>query len=268
MTCATGCVVRGEHVAGCPGVDGEGRECPGCLPRAAEVGVLCPRCWGRLQSAVRTLPALIGHLFEMAEPSLSSPMGRFGGGGGRRSSGPRSLYPGALGAADDLVAMLASWCDQVAEALCVRVPVPSGLWVTEARTVVDPVTGVPFRSSREVAGVRRPEAADALVSWLAPRLEECARFVWVADMLADLGPASARASARWPVEEPERRVGDVPCPACGAVSLVVRPPRVVGAEEQVVCSRLECGRVMSAGDWARARAVLVARVSGSSVVAS
>ena len=259
--CASGCVIVGEHLADCAGVDDEGRSCRGCLPCPSEFGVLCPRCWGRLQSAVRTLPALIDRLFEVAVPSMSSPQGC--GGGGRPSPGSRSLCPASLGTADDLVAMLASWCDQVADALGVSAPSRRGLWVTEERVLRDPATGGVYVSGSEVAGIRDPAVAGRLVAWLEPRLPSVTAFPWAADMLSDLGDATARAAARWPVEEPDRRVTDVRCPSCGAFSLVVHPPRVEGGSEQVVCSLPACGLVMPEEDWAQARAwaVVVARMS-------
>ena len=80
--CASGCSIRGEHLADCDGTavnrDGEVIECRGCLPRPAEAGRLCGWCWGRLQSAVRTLPSLVEHLCEVAESAVSSPLGRMG----------------------------------------------------------------------------------------------------------------------------------------------------------------------------------------------
>lgn len=249
--CVSGCSIRGEHVAECDGwmLDrkGERVECWGCLPRPAEVGVLCSWCWGRLQSVVRTLPALVEHLFECARPGLASPSGRRDG--GARPSGPRCLYAPALDAADELVAMLAAWCDEVAAERLGQEPArPAGLWLTA-------------EGDREVAGVLEASAARALVAWLDPHLEWCASQEWVGAMLADLGPASARAAGRWPVEELERRIRDVRCPGCGALSLVEVPPPVVGAERLVRCEAIECGRVMGEEDWARARvrAVVVAR---------
>ena len=55
------------------------------------------------------------------------------------------------------------------------------------------------------------------------------------------------------MEEPERRVTVVRCPACGCLSLVVCPPRVVGAEEVVVCRLPACGRVLTGREWAALR---------------
>ena len=34
--CASGCVIVGEHLADCAGVDDEGRSCRGCLPCPSE----------------------------------------------------------------------------------------------------------------------------------------------------------------------------------------------------------------------------------------
>lgn len=250
--CACGCTVRDEHVADCTGMTEDGTPCRGCRPRPCEVGVLCMRCWGRLQVVVRTLPALVDHLMEMAAPSVSSSLG--GSGGGVRAAGPRSLYPPALGVADDLVAALASWCEQAAESLGLSAPPRQGLWRTREYQTVDPDTGEVYTRASEVAGVRDAWAATTLVWWLSPHLERVAECSWVVDLLDDLGSASSRAAARWPVEEPERRVTDVRCPSCGALSLVVHPPRVPGAEELVVCSRPVCGRVLVPEEWERTRA--------------
>ena len=126
--CASGCTLRGEHLTDCDGAmtdrRGETVECGGCLPRPAEYGRLCGRCWGRLQSLVRTMPSLADHLAMMGEPSLSSPMGHTGAAHGR--PGESSLYPAAVGVLDDLHALLVSWCVEVA--------IERGLGLPEAGT--------------------------------------------------------------------------------------------------------------------------------------
>lgn len=256
-SCVSGCCLRGEHLAECDGttVDRGGGvvECRGCLPRPAEVGVLCQWCWGRLQSVVRTMPALVDHLWEVAVPSVSSPSGYTGSGGS--APGPRALYPASLSVADDLVGMLAAWCDYVAEVRGLVVPRPAGLWLTDRDGGQDAV----------VAGVRSSSAARALVRWLDPHLSWCAAQSWAGDLVGDLVPAVSGAQAAWPVEEPERRVTTVRCPSCGRRSLVLRPPRVVGGQVQVCCSEVSCGVVMGEEDWARARAraVAVARLAAA-----
>lgn len=263
--CANGCTIRDQHLPDCDGtavrLDGETVECRGCLPRPAEHGVLCARCWARLQSTVRTLPALVDHLELMARPSIASPSGA--GGGGHRPPGPRSLYPEALGVADDLAAILASWCGQTASALALTAPPSRGLWETDSWDAVDAETGEAYRSDAVVIGVRDLRAVDQLVGWLCPHLDRVAEQEWAADLLDDLGTASARAAARWPVEEPARRVTDVRCPRCGVMSLVLYPPTTPGAPVQVACSRPECGASLSEDDWERARswALAVARMA-------
>lgn len=258
-SCVSGCCLRGEHLAECDGtaVDraGEVVECRGCLPRAAEAGCLCSWCWGRLQSAVRTLPALVDHLWDAAVPSVSSPSGRTGAG---RSSRPGEgmLYPAALVEVDELQAVLATWCDEVAE----ECPDASGVTLEGLTrwTVWD----------HEAVGPRSAGATRRLVRWLDPHLGWCARQPWVGDMLGDLATACSRARARFPIEECERRVDTVRCPACGAWSLVVVPPAVYGADAVVRCVLPACGLVMSEEDWARTRerAVVVARCETGSGV--
>ncbi len=115
----------------------------------------------------------------------------------------------------------------------------------------------------EPVGIRVPAALTELVRWIDPLLDRVAAAPWAPEMLADLARLDAGARARWAVEEPERRVQDIACPSCNAYSLVVTPVRVVGGQEQVTCSRISCGRVLSSQDWERLRAwsVLVARMS-------
>ncbi|AYD89683.1 hypothetical protein D5R93_05790 [Actinomyces lilanjuaniae] len=237
--CVAGCVVRGEHGPDCPGTTDDGLACPGCLPRGAVAGlVLCASCWSRLQRVVRTLPSVVEHLVAAAVPSLASPSGSAGG--VRRPPGPGCLWPDALDAADDLHAGLWAWCAEVA-AEC---PWASSPPVSGSRWSAD---------GQDVVGLAHPSGTRGLVRWLDPHLEWVGAQSWAGVMVDELGAASARASARWPVEEPERRVTEVRCPSCGALSLVVRPVRVVGGESQVVCSRLACGRVLSEQEWERAR---------------
>lgn len=262
--CASGCVIRSEHSAECSGAGEDGLPCRGCAPRSASMGVLCSWCWGRLQSVVRTLPALVEHLFDMGGQVGSSPSA---GTEVRRPAGPGCLWPEALSAADELHSMLAAWCDEVAEECpaVASVPPAAGSRRTRARVLIDEGTGLPFVSGSVVCGVRSPSATRALVSWLDPHLGWVSSRSWSAVMLEELGAEAARASARWPMEEPERRVTDVRCPSCGALSLVVRPVRVVGGQSQVVCSRVSCGVVLTEDDWARALSWAVAVATGEGV---
>lgn len=200
------------------------------------------------------MPSLVEHLFAVAAPSLSSPSGHTGG--GATAPGPRSLYAPSLGVADDLVAMLAAWCDQLADDAGLLAPRPAGLWSVD----VDDSGEV-----SAVAGVRDPSAARVLAGYLDNRLPVCAAAPWVGDLFEDLVPAVTRASAAYPVEEPDRRVRLVPCPRCGRRTLVFSPPRLVGAPVQVSCSSPSCGASLSEDDWRRARswAVAAARMAAA-----
>ena len=253
--CVSGCTIRGEHLAECDGTalgrDGELMECRGCLPRPAEVGVLCPWCWGRLQSLVRTMPSLVDHLLEMAEPALSSPMGRADGGGTSARPGERSLYPAAMAEVDELHAMLATWAGEVAA----ERP-GAGLPPAVSRLTVPDADGV-----REPLGPASAGSTRRLVGWLAQHLEWVASQPWAGDMLTDLASATHRATRAFPVEAAPRRSEDVRCPSCGSRSLVVEPPSVFGADVFVRCRVPACGLVMTEEDWehTRERAVVVAR---------
>lgn len=132
-------------------------------------------------------------------------------------------------------------------------------WADVADGSADPV----------ILGPREPEDTRRLVAWLAPHLEWVAAQSWAADMIADLAPAASRALARWPVQEPERRVTDVRCPSCGAWSLVIVPPSVPGADRLVRCTLPACGRTLTEEDWDRARSwALAVAQSQAEAVAS
>ena len=277
--CASGCTIRGHHLAGCNGWawgrdecgQPEEVECDGCLPRQAEFGVLCPWCWGRLQSSIRTLPPLVEHLFDMGAPSLRSPLGRPGG--GRSTPGPGCLYSDALVAADELHAILGTWAQEVAVEHPAAGSLPVGLcrwsqgrpaagplgWADVADGGADPV----------ILGPREQEDTRRLVAWLIPHLEWIASRPWATDMIADLVSAASRALARWPIQEPERRITNVRCPSCGAWSLVLIPPSVPGAERLVRCTLPACGSVLTEEDWNRTRswALAVAQSTQTEVAA-
>ena len=203
------------------------------------------------------MPALVGELMsgEDAPSAVSSS-------GGGRPPGSSSLYPQQRAAADELAAALASWCIQTGEHIGVDAPRPPGLWWSSPGRKIDAETGEAYLVEAEPVGIRDPQALAELVRWIDPLLDRVAAAPWAPEMLADLARLDAGARARWAVEEPERRVQDIACPSCNAYSLVVQPVRVVGGQEQVTCSRLSCGRVLSSEDWARLRAwtLLVARM--------
>ncbi|QHO91042.1 hypothetical protein CWT12_06520 [Actinomyces sp. 432] len=241
------------HAPDCDGTStdraGQVVECRGCLPRPAEDGAcLCSWCVGRLTSTVAGLPALVDHLLLMAEPSVSSPSGHTDTGSSARP-GEGMLYPAPLVAVDDLHAMLTTWCGEVASERGVPAP-PAGL----TRWTAPDADG-----EAEPIGPTTPGATALLVEWLAPHLEWVTAQPWAGDMLSDLATATARALARWPMAEPERRVTDVRCPHCGCLSLVVIPPSTAGASVTVRCTLPACGRALGEEDWQHTRATALAR---------
>lgn len=249
VTCECGCAVRGVHIEDC-----DSAECLGCTSAPAAVGVLCERCWARLQSTVRTLPALVEQVVS----------GECGVQHGAVSSvpGPRVLYPRNVGDADELVGLLASWAEVEAEDEGGALPQFAGLWVSAPTRRVDQETGEAYFVESQVVGVRDPAGVRSLVRWLDARLERVASRGWAPLMLREVSREASRVRAIWQTVEPERRVREIACPACGAHSLVVVPPSVEGADEQVTCSRTSCGKVLSSQDWEllRAWALVVARM--------
>lgn len=180
----------------------------------------------------------------------------------RVAPGPRSLYPQRLEDADDLFSVFVEWAQALAVAEGSKLPWFEGVWWSSPTTKRDPETGEAYAVDASALGFRDVAAVRRVVAWVEPRLERVAGLWFAADMLADLSRLSSRARARWATEEPERRVSAIACPRCSAHSLVVHPPRVEGAAEQVVCARPSCGLVLAEEDWRRLRAwsVVVARM--------
>lgn len=247
--CASGCVISGQHLGEC--VD---PTCRGCLPESQVVGVLCERCWARLQSTVRTLPSLVEQVLsgECGVQHASTP----------QVAGPRVLYPRHVADADELVGLLASWAEVEAEEERESLPEFPGLWVSAPTRRVDAETGEAYLVESQVVGVRDASGVRMLARWVGARLERIAARGWAPLMLGEVSREASRVRAVWQTAEPERRVREIACPSCGAHSLVVCPPAVPGAEEQVTCSRPACARVLSSQDWARLRAwaLVVARM--------
>ena len=132
-------------------------------------------------------------------------------------------------------------------------------WTDTTEGITDPA----------ILGPREPEDTRRLVAWLDPHLEWIASRPWATNMIADLVSAASRALARWPIQEPERRITNVRCPSCGAWSLVMIPPSVPGAERLVRCTLPACGSVLTEEDWDRTRswALAVAQSTQTEVAA-
>lgn len=243
--CVSGCSIRAEHVPGCSGV-ADGQECPGCLPCPASHGLLCSWCWGRLQQVVRSLPDVVSHLRQVAEPSTSCALGR-GGAGSRARLSERGLWHPALDLVDELHACLAVWCDEVAAER------PGLSEAPRVSRMTDPSRGdrVPFAPLTD-------DATEVLAGWLLPHLEWVSCQTWAGELLDDLGSRSRRAMARFPEEDRERVVTTVRCPSCHALSLVLVPPAAAGADLHARCTLRSCGALLTEGEWDRLLADAVA----------
>lgn len=251
LSCASGCLDRGLHVGACLG------DCSGCLPRSAEVGLLCRWCFQRLAGAVVDLPVVVAHLHEVAEPSLSSPLGNESAGGGVARS--RVLYSPALDAADDLAGVLGTWVDEIIAEHPGRLRGPSDLGWRFSRPTrqVDPVTGVAYLPTEHRLGAT-VDAVRSMGRWVLPHLSWISRQSWAPDMLRELASAVATAKARWPLEEREHRV-PMPCPRCGHRSLAYWPPREPGDVAVVACDLESCAQVWVEDAWTRVVEIVLAK---------
>lgn len=250
--CASGCVVRGQHLGSC--MDDE---CEGCLPREASDGVLCRWCFQRLTGAVVDIPGLTEHLRVLAEPGVSSPQGREGG--GPAVAGSRSLYPAPLETADEIVGMLGSWVDEIVAEHPdhLQGPPARGWRFSRPAWRRDPDTGQPYRPDVERTFATQRGVEDA-VRWLLPRLHWVAGQPWAPDMRRDLCAQVATALARWPMVEREHDV-PMPCPWCGQRSLRYHPPEEFGAPERVTCENPDCARAWSGWEWEQMAERMIAR---------
>ena len=188
--------------------------------------------------------------------------------GRARRAGGYGLYPAALVQADELHAVLATWCEEVAaerptappprSATRWTDPVPAGVGAGSRRA--------PASTGREAIGPAGPGSTRVLVRWLDAHLEWAAEQPWAGDMLADLARGERTARRRFPVEEPERRMEGARCPRCRCLSLVlIPPPPAVGSRALVRCTLPACGLVMRESEWAAAGARAGLRGRGGTV---
>jgi hypothetical protein len=210
--------------------------------------------------AVVDIPGLTAHLRVLAEPGVSSPQGREGG--GQAVAGSRSLYPAPLETADELVGMLGSWVDEIVAENPDRLqgPPARGWRFSRPAWRRDPDTGQLYRPDVERTFASQRGVEDT-VRWLLPRLHWVAGQSWAPDMRRELCAQVATALARWPMAEREHDV-PMPCPDCGCWSLRYRPPAVARAAAFVWCSQPECGAQWVEDEWTRTVAVTVQDQTG------
>ena len=237
-----GCVARHLHTGVC-----EGNGCPGCRPREAEHGRLCPHHWQRLNGAMVDVPGVIAHLLDIGAPNA----GRQWGGDGRSHGDPaeRTVLPGPWLDADEIGALLTSWAHLVMDERPARGPAPGSLaWSHPARRVGEPEDVDP----RPV----RAQDPDAVVRWFLPLLPWVADQEWVAEMLREMEAMIGTAKARWPMGERGRHVQGLPCPRCERLTLWYEPPTPARPLMQVQCLEPECGRTFGEDEWERMRGLV------------
>lgn len=158
-----------------PDLDGQ----PG--PRMAKTGLLCPRCYGRLERTLAELPAVTG--------TLRGLLGGSNTGGGeniRRTKGspPLPLNVSVLDHLDLIGSVLSSWTRLVAEE----------------------------------RGLRGPDTADRCSGWLLDQLAWVASQPWVDDLDDEVRDA-ARVAESLARTRPGWHPLPVPCPNCGGMTL-------------------------------------------------
>lgn len=224
--CVTGCTLRDQHHDDCTH-----EACRGCLPRAADHGLLCARCFGALLDGLALVPVMLDHLTVMgrlagdahAKPLTDDPPTH-----GDPAHG--TVLPAATLAADELRRLVAAWADVARETH------PANL-----------------RGHRA-----RPWHGDA-ATWLLSHAAWAARQDWVDDLRTELAQTLATLRARWPLPddvEHDRAVPAVPCPRCDVVALRYYPPAHFRQPFAVAC--MDCGRLFTEDEWLRFSALVVA----------
>lgn len=238
LQCESGCVSRGKHVSGC-----EDSSCLGCLPRAAEVGVLCHWCWQQLSRSVLDIPVVARHLTFLAEPSLSSPLGKDSAGGG--VAGSVSLYAEELDYVDQMAAMFGAWALYIDDFVKGANPQMWGQWTfvesaDRGGSAAPSADDVPIRST--------VEGLESVTRWMMQHLRWVAGQCWAPEMMREVSLWVNRAWGRWPHSERAHAV-PMPCPVCDQWSLEYRPPVVSNSPAIVSCSFPDCGRQWVDDEW-------------------
>lgn len=221
MNCAIGCTQRGRHVVECPD-----NECRGCLPALAEIGKVCTPCHARFRRDLVIAPDLVAHLRHLITPSMQQIHDS-----DVRVSGepPAPLSVGPVAAADRVHAMLANLAIAVVEGRRVTAPswVGSDIRMGSIHSAARCVGLKPGNWERATAGV---------VDFLLRHTEWIVGQEDAAEWLTMVHQRIRLTSLRFPIEDRPVYL-PVPCPACGAASLVRYTPRWRPPEPEV---RQEC----------------------------
>jgi len=235
--CVEGCTIRNQHLTTCETRDRAVDPCLGCLPRPAEFGLLCAFAWQRLHADIIDAAPLVRHLRYIAEPHAGTKPPSDGRGMGDPAEG--SVLSGAVDAADEVHANLASWALLILEehpnGPQMAGPDERGAWLTQYGAT---------------AGVRQPEATERLVRWLLPHLAWCSEQEWAGEMRLELGSLMATTKARWPMEDYRTRpVVGVQCVSCERRSLEYTPTAGFKLPFHVQCTHPDCGRMYTEDEY-------------------
>lgn len=221
--CAAGCTYRGRHETGCgcttdcPKHDGH---CQGCLPRRADVGRLCQRCYDNTRDALRVIPDLTASAAARTDGQLNLPKRPTADGIHAINSTPASPSP-AWDTADDVITWAWTWAEAAADHL------------RHAGPFTYTTTGLPAR-------ILTPCCA-----YLAAHLERLADWDCAADLAQEttrLAHSLERVSGR---DELTHRLKGSRCPSCDQQTLI----RHDGAGK-VECRNRDCRRVWTEAEYA------------------
>jgi hypothetical protein len=218
--CETGCTYRGRHETSCacttdctehPG------HCKGCLPRRADVGRLCQRCYDDTLTALRAIPDLAAAAAARTDGRLNLPKRPTADGIHAVNADPASPSP-AWDTADDAITWAWTWAEAAADHL------------THAGPLQYTTIGLPAR------------VLTACCTYLAAHLERLAAWEPAADFAAEARTLAHRLERVSGRDELTHRV-KTPCPSCDRRTLI----REDGSGA-VMCRNKACGRIWHDGE--------------------
>ena len=240
------CVKRDEHLTGCDGFEHRWmirdiggvevgsmevteKECSGCLPLPAHVGLLCMTCWEQLDatfarkddSPVMEAVDLTTHLHSIEKSQSAND-------GIRSAPGSRVIIPPSWIGADELMKSLVGIATQYAAD-----------W-NEARPdlgpSISPVTG--FYSTATYDDVAR-DTAD-LAGHIMARLDRLVTKHGGATEAVRWVRTFQRADRQFERQEKPRPIRWVKCRECGGNTLEYKPPLQLNEPRLVKCRNLSC----------------------------
>lgn len=272
--CATGCKSRGNHASDCTNpcsddCDRRCREhCRGCQARRAVEGLsVCKGCVQKINSAVAKIPRLVAWISVHDVPSSgSAPSKDFIK--RTKKAPPLPFRADAVDDADELHALLVSWCQTVADehphplagpdlrgsrithkangdptgrvvGLAVSVRTWRGADWSPSSAQANTDT-VPYQAATE-------RAAKWMLAQLAAPIDNPLSHAWSSEMVAEICEAVRMAERRWPTE-PQPEVMDPPCLDCrGQLVKQVHEIADDAGDDRFVCRR--CKRVYTLRDY-------------------